>query len=356
MGVLSGMVWNRLTELPHPVVQERRCINCFRRHNCTACADVCPEQVMQPGGKVESWSSCTDCQHCVTACPTRAIGPSEQRLQRLLTLRTGEEERLWLGCDRSGRENDLSVDCLCGMCWEELAYLSFFRRLVIDLAPCGGCEKTECRRLLGEQLCILRSFLGQERFSRRVVLVYEDEAEAKPRQELSRRDLFQQGAKLSKNGIESLLRQAPMMNPEELKLDGLSLRSLLHRQMERSGEVFYWTVPKVSGACNGCESCVKSCPTQALRLSGDGKWLVLDPGHCTNCGGCSIACTKRRITGTETVGLRSFAPVALAEIHKITCRICGREMRAATSNGMCGECLRRRMAEAAQRNRRERGE
>ncbi len=40
--------------------------------------------------------------------------------------------------------------------------------------------------------------------------------------------------------------------------------------------------------CVGCESCVPSCPVEAIIMS-DGK-AIIDPSKCTSCGTCIESC------------------------------------------------------------------
>ena len=352
MSIFGGMIWGKLTELPHPELNRDSCINTHRRHGCTACADVCPHQVIDSDHKVASWSACTDCQRCVAVCPTRAISPSQRFMEQLVQLRSGEEERLWLGCERSRRENDRSWDCLCSLPWEALAWLSFHRVLILDLAPCGDCNQIQCRDALGEQLKELHRFLGPQRFQSRVVLAHRDDTQPRPSSAISRRELFQQGAELTKNGAESLLRQMPLLRTGELNLDGVSLRSLLHKEMKRSNDCFTWQVPAITGSCNGCGDCVKRCPTRALRLGEQA--LVLDIARCTGCRGCAGACPKGCITGIHSVEIGDLSPVKLVGIERLLCARCGKVMRKSTHNGLCPECQRIRMQEALrQRNKEE---
>jgi Fe-S-cluster-containing hydrogenase component 2 len=45
--------------------------------------------------------------------------------------------------------------------------------------------------------------------------------------------------------------------------------------------------------CDGCETCVKICPTDAIKVT-DGKAKVND--DCADCGTCIDECPKQAIT------------------------------------------------------------
>lgn len=356
MGLLSSFAWSQLTELPHPTINEKQCVNRFRRRHCTACVDICPEQVIGRDLKVKSWASCIDCGRCASTCETRAITPSERQLNQLLPLRNVQEDAIWLGCDRSERTNDLVRTCLCELTWEHLAHLGFYKKLVLDLAPCMNCEETACRDLLSQNLQQLHSFYGPQRFGERVILAKDAATAPRSEREISRRDMLEQSMALSKNGMKTLLKHYPMLSPEELKLDGVSARKLLHAPMKQENEDYFWEIPAVKNVCIGCGICVKKCPTTALRMSEDGEMLILDPWRCVNCKSCEMNCSRRVFRGTERIRIQNFSPLRLCGVQKITCRVCGAVMRAKTPNGLCNDCLQKRMQEVAARRRKEKEE
>ncbi|GAF77493.1 unnamed protein product, partial [marine sediment metagenome] len=55
--------------------------------------------------------------------------------------------------------------------------------------------------------------------------------------------------------------------------------------------------------CEGCLSCIRSCPTQAIRVR-DGKARLL-PKLCIDCGSCLTVCASGAIQATT----RSFADI-----------------------------------------------
>lgn len=46
--------------------------------------------------------------------------------------------------------------------------------------------------------------------------------------------------------------------------------------------------------CNGCESCVEECPSDAIELVEDR--AVVDANTCIDCGVCVDACPEQAIT------------------------------------------------------------
>lgn len=63
--------------------------------------------------------------------------------------------------------------------------------------------------------------------------------------------------------------------------------------------------------CIGCEECVKICPAQACRMTGQG--MVTDPDLCTLCGNCAVVCPTK---ATEMSGRQETVASLLKEIEK----------------------------------------
>ncbi len=49
-----------------------------------------------------------------------------------------------------------------------------------------------------------------------------------------------------------------------------------------------------SEKCTGCESCVDSCPVDAIEMKDD--LAVIDADTCSDCGACVDACPVEAIT------------------------------------------------------------
>ncbi len=49
--------------------------------------------------------------------------------------------------------------------------------------------------------------------------------------------------------------------------------------------------------CNACETCIKACPNQAIRLEGD--VACVDPGYCEGCRTCYYVCPRKAISLKE---------------------------------------------------------
>jgi len=49
-----------------------------------------------------------------------------------------------------------------------------------------------------------------------------------------------------------------------------------------------------AGACTGCETCVDSCPVEAIEMKDD--IAVVDQDTCSDCGSCVDSCPVEAIT------------------------------------------------------------
>jgi ferredoxin len=56
------------------------------------------------------------------------------------------------------------------------------------------------------------------------------------------------------------------------------------------------TVPKVDESkCTGCESCVETCPAEAITITDNSK-AKINPDLCAECGACVDTCPVEAIS------------------------------------------------------------
>ena len=46
--------------------------------------------------------------------------------------------------------------------------------------------------------------------------------------------------------------------------------------------------------CRGCTTCIKCCPTEAIRVRG--RRATILPDRCIDCGNCALACFPQALT------------------------------------------------------------
>ena len=230
MGIISEVFRSGSNPSSRPVLQTDRCLN--RKQNtytCTVCEQICPENVFSLDMKEEvKWYRCVDCALCVSACPSRCFVPSPD-MRRILTEDTGAEDAVIVACDREKETLKRKVTCLAGIPWELLAFLTFYKDVVLYTKSCASCEKDAWRSCLQDQLKELRDFLGEKRFRERVHLIEEGTWESETPEDqkrVTRREILSRTGKyMKKNIYRAAASHIPQL--ENIQEDALQYRHLL---------------------------------------------------------------------------------------------------------------------------------
>ena len=366
MGFLTRFAVNSLMTTSHPTVDRKQCWN-LRPHKekCSQCMDVCPkaEKIFKKPGLVQDWTACTDCGLCVSACQTRCIAPSQEQVDRDSAPADSRNDTIWIGCDQSGRHNDVVRDCVGAFSWETLAYLALNKKLVLDLTACGECENDACADNLRRVLQRLVDFFGEEVFNARIALAYEEDEHPYESQNFSRRELMDLATSSSKNSTRRLIKRLPGM--EEDRGTELDFRLLLNARMKLIRDAasvpihFGFYLPAVNDQCFGCGKCERTCKAGAIKVEdgADGLTRVtITPWKCSECGQCVAACTVHGIDGMALRQVPTLGPVIVRKLQKRLCEDCGKPMQLDLEEPVCRVCAIRRRAkkrqeEAAERSR-----
>lgn len=366
MGFITRFAVNSLMTTSHPVINRKQCWN-LRPHKekCSRCMDVCPkaEKIFKRAGLVQDWTGCTDCGLCVSACKTRCIAPSKEQRDKDSAPADSHNNTIWIGCDRSTRQNDAVRDCVGAFSWEMLAYLALNKKLVLDLTPCGECENDACAENLRRVLQRLVEFFGENVFNARIALAYEPEQHPYESQRLSRRELMDMATSNSKNSTRRLLKRLPGM--EEERGTELDFRLLLNARMKLIRDAasvpirFGVYLPAVNDTCYGCGKCEKTCKAGAIKVE-DGEdgltRLTITPWKCSECGQCVSACSVHGIDGMALRQVETLGPVIVHKLKKRLCEDCGKPMQFDLEQPVCRVCAvrrrtKQRQEEAAERSR-----
>lgn len=364
MSFFTKAAMDALMKTSHPEINRRQCYNLHpHRKPCTTCKDICPygEDIFTRPNLVKSWDMCTDCGLCVSVCRSGCISPSTEQIERDTSAADGDNDTIWIGCERSTRKNTLVRSCICALSWEALAYLALSKKIVLDLTPCGECENDLCAEHLRKELTRLVDFFGETLFSARFTLAYEQDDAPYHVKELTRREMFAQVSNGSKNSTKQLLRKLPVLRSEEDS--GTDFRLLLHqrtKQLKAAYETplrFGYYLPSFTDKCYGCGKCEKSCRAGALKLEDlpDGQTrIVITPWKCSECGICVTSCPSKGIDEMKLRQLTTLGPVSVHKCTKTLCCLCGKPIAPDSAEGMCSVCrikerTRKRQEEAAAR-------
>ncbi len=365
MNFITKFAVNTILKKTHPTLERKQCIN-IRPHkaNCTACIDICPvkDDVFRRAGIVKNWNACIDCGLCVGVCPTRCIVPAREQVERDVTPVESPYEFLWVGCEKSNRQNDLVRPCICAFSWETLSYFALCKKTVLDLTPCAECENEICAAQLRKTLERVVDFLGESRFEARIALAYEEDEFPYVKQEFSRRDFAGSLVNGSKQSSRQLMRKLPFL-VEESEGHMFDYRMLLNQRAQqlKTSEAepprYGVKLPVVNDKCYGCDKCTKACRAGAIEmvLGEDGfTRMVVTPWKCCECELCQRACNEKAIEGFALRQMTSLAPVVVRKLVVDACPNCGKGKKKDSTDELCLSCRVRerslkRKAEAEER-------
>ena len=372
MGVFTKYAMGALMNTPHPEINRKQCWNMHpHRVTCTDCLDICPygSDIFQRANLVKDWTACTNCGLCVSVCRSRCIIPTQEQVQQDLAPVDTDNDFIWIGCDQSQRRNDLVRDCVGALTWEALAYLALNKKVVLDLTPCGECEKDKCAEHLRAELTRLVEFFGEAMFCSRFTLAYQPEEAPYQTKSLSRREMFSHMTDSSKSGAKQLLRILPGLKPQDSDNSFDFRLALNHRtkQLKAGSENplrYGWHLPAFTDKCYGCGKCEKACRSGALKLEDlpDGQTrVVITPWKCSECGMCVNACSTHAIDGMKLRQLTTLGPVSVFKFKKTLCTNCGKPVAPGAADGLCSVCrikarTKQRQEAAAERARKRREE
>ena len=208
--------------------------------------------------------------------------------------------------------------------------------LFLCVGECRGCSRAGARRI-DEDLQVLNRILRSrqsppllsESVAERIWIAWRGERRAEGAVSTERRRfLFN-----SLSEFARLARVLPKTGEPELPQSASAI-------LERRGTagLAEWRPQLDAGRCDGCDACMRLCPTQALQHDTTAGVYRVHPDACTGCRLCSDVC-----------GAQAIEPVALGEaagyevpLADSRCRACGatfhRSVSAATGASICPVC------------------
>lgn len=348
---------------------------CLREHSglseCDLCVKSCPVQSIDLRGGVHVLSHCTGCGVCLAVCPVSAFDLSGAAPGQLLSraasvLRRGGS--LSITCERSAdvASADLVLPCLAGL--DETVVLGVLalgaQKLSLTRGPCGACPYTEAvpryRRTLDRMRRWSRAIPGA---AERIVEVGEGEESPEKSQASKtvgpdRRAFFawvrSEGMQLMASVLDDFSEglhgrrsvegvPLPLRNrllPHILKKLGVGEDEIPYDPEGPCAELLLDEIK-----CNGCEACVRICPTKAIVRGEDEEVfrLTLEVNRCVNCALCLDACIPNALTYRQGLSLSAVMGKPKVLVEK-PYRRCGRcEARflwseGVESEGFCSTC------------------
>lgn len=306
---------------------------------CAACADACPAGAiaMAAGAPELDPLACKGCGVCVPVCPTGAVA-SRESAGLLPSL--GDGPLAMVACAAvSGSE--VTVPCLAALDAETVAAAAVGRTLVLtapEEAACGACPvggHPRLNRLVLQAEQVLQAF----GLSGRIRLAYGEEARAEANQ-MDRRQFLSLGRLGFLSAASALVKPEPrQVVLQELPTRAPAPRRRLVEAVRRQEASLPEGAAAVAGhfsgvtaaaaGCDGCEACIRVCPTGALMLqpaAAHSDHLQFTAESCMACGLCMDACPKGVLQLMDTFSPRAVATgqsETLAVLPVALCSRCG---------------------------------
>ena len=382
----------------HPTRIDQYCLNTVqRKYPCSECADACPQNIAIDAKEI-SWRGCTNCNLCVTACPTQAIHESSASLDSALANAGSAGDVVVVACERHQGQANVRAHCLASIPWELVAALALKKPVVLKVKACRECENAELREGAHDLLNSLKRFFGPDEFKKRIFSRVPEGAVAGSG--ASKRTAFEGAMSTVKRGAEELLAdEGEQRRPSHYRA---ILLEALQAMPEAERPAVTWLTLTEDGNCRGCEICSKMCPHGAIELripeyaadqkrreierdakrhkmpsytvraAGDsaaakptaaeieaakqaalaavdaelaetaplGQAFVHDASRCTQCGLCYMSCPEENIGGWDEITTRDVPAKAEHSLSVQLCEKCGRPFKPKNGETKCAACGR----------------
>lgn len=302
-------------ELSLPEIDADACVYAlFDQADCQACVDICPTQawVLDEESLGLDTDACDGCGLCVPACPGGAL---HIHFPWVIRPFAGRKIALF-ACDQSGIEKNPGVlPCIHSLGLRQLLllYNSGIEYLLIATDECTNCRRHQASDIHQRIEQLNRLLLERDKPPMKILqrsnqvwlrIFNTDEMITRGTQ-LSRRKFLRGGGETVRHQLVVLdplnISECRTVPPGQL-LPGAETKEDLH---------WPWAPSLNEQLCNGCDACMKLCPTDALQLlqekdqdeskdhgdeTGSFPSYRLNPSSCTGCGVCARVCELEAIT------------------------------------------------------------
>jgi len=327
----KSMFWKRKSSLsvqgsefrPLPDIDGETCVHSISvLAQCQVCVDACPEKAIILNDEMLGLdeNACTSCGLCQAVCPQSAITVEADPVEL--------GDILVLVCEKVKTAHiQKQIRCVHQIGLEQLAgfYQKGIRKIAMKIADCPSCHYYG--KIAGnkspalEDHCRHFNLLVRSRGLEPLALVsatpteierWNVEASGNELENLGRRKLF--------TGLGDHL--AGQGN-EELAEEGARQMADLQSVGNDKDDTIFFAVPNLDQhLCDGCDACVRICPTQALTKINEGpeqNCYKVHPQSCTGCGLCRDVCAA------DAVNLRAMTvcETRAVPLQAFVCTSCG---------------------------------
>lgn len=299
--LLKGEIKKLEDRVDKPVYIKEYCAGLYRA--CTVCQDSCPYKAIQVDkktGVIIDYEKCTACGLCVASCPLSALqfpSVSQNSIFELAKIK-GDKK---ITCYRNEKGRGIKIPCLAMLSEVDITLLRSSGKLEFE---CVGCE---LQSNLTNFINIIKEYnekVGGISFTSPFLKI-----ESKETKELKTTpETFFNRAEARKKIVDELpyIQFNVSIDPEK---------------------------------CTLCESCVKWCPSSALKLirDKDGERIEFDPTRCIGCNICVNVCPESYKGETREGGCNSSSKIisvskskeyskdvkVLVKDELVRCKVCG---------------------------------
>lgn len=330
-------------ELLLPEINSQACVHSFfEQADCHACVDACSKQawLLDDEGLGLDTNACDGCGLCVPSCPGGALHITFPWIIRSFN----EQTFVLFGCDQSGinKANSDLLPCIHALGLRQLLliYNSGIEYLLISTGKCDKCHHFPSTDIY-QHLKQVNNLLSERDKPPLKILHHSNKTWEKI---FASEEVNNQGTQLSRR---SFLRGGGKVIRQQLAImDTLNIpesRTIPPGQLltTESKEVHWPWVPKINTClCNGCDTCIKLCPTEALQLipEKDNAFLLvysINPQNCIGCGICEIICESQAIS-VQKWQQSSPHHISLSEA---LCSACGNDFHLPQQNPQSNKSL-----------------
>lgn len=358
MGLVTESLLDTDALSSRPTLRTELCLNRMqRRWSCSRCAEICPHGVFPlKSGDALRWDFCTDCNLCVSACPTRALLPSAPE-RRIWAELPAPEGPIRIGCRKEEKRCDARVGCLAAIPWELLAALALRNGVVLSMEQCVFCDRAECKELLQDNIQRVKNLIGEDRCGALLRLT-DGETEiplpagaAAEEKAVTRRELFSGiRRRLGKSLASAAEKRLPFLSHEDAEPLGYRLllsetvNAELRQEVRGTCPDYGVSLPRFNTNCFGCGICEKICPHRALsiqREEGGTRLISIEAKRCTGCLLCVRLCPHGGLDGLEPIRVPHLEKLPLVRVKSLSCERCGAVLLPGTEPPLCRRCAER---------------